>query len=70
MRVFYTCKGDTRGDCGHNHRRITTAVQCCAADSRGCRKQGGYSDRVVRRTDGRALTEAEKQEINRLEKRP
>lgn len=69
MRVFYTCKGSVRGECGHNHRRLTTAVQCCEEDARGCRKQGGYSDRVVLRADGRPLTEAEMSEIDHLENR-
>lgn len=47
----YTTWGPVRGDCGHAHRTVEAAKQCIARDAAGCRSQGGYSDRSVRRID-------------------
>ena len=47
----YTCWGSVTGDCGHEHRSIRAAVICKQQHSRGCRRQGGYSDRSVRALD-------------------
>lgn len=45
--VGYTTKGEIRGECGHTHRSLQAALRCKEADQRGCRMQGGYSDRYV-----------------------
>jgi hypothetical protein len=43
----YTTTGSVRGSCGHKHRTITTAYACLCEDQRGCKNQGGYSDRDI-----------------------
>ncbi len=43
----YITIGSVRGWCGHVHRTELGAVRCLARDRRGCRGQGGYSDRNV-----------------------
>jgi len=56
--MSWTTSGSVRGWCGHWHRTRGGAERCLARDRRGCRAQGGYSDRdlllVVRdgETDG------------------
>ena len=45
--MYYTTRGDIRGGCGHKHKTVRTAVACLQDDAKGCRKQGGYSDRRV-----------------------
>ena len=45
--TYYTTKGDVRGPCGHKHKTVRAAVACLQADAKGCRSQGGYSDRRV-----------------------
>jgi hypothetical protein len=45
----YTTWGPVRGCCNHAHQTPGTAMKCLAQDRRGCKKQGGYSDRQVRR---------------------
>jgi hypothetical protein len=47
MKKNYTTHGNVRGTCGHSHQNIRTAVNCQIRDSNYCRKQGGYSDRIV-----------------------
>lgn len=61
----YHAIGDVRGSCRHKHRTIAAAVACQDRDANACARLGGgaYSDRYVRRTDGRALTESERDEI-------
>lgn len=49
----YTSKGQIRGECGHTHRTIRTALKCTERDRQGCREQGGYSDRFVYGVDDR-----------------
>ncbi len=44
---YYHCKGSVRGDCGHHHRTLISADKCLKRDRKGCKKQGGYSDRYV-----------------------
>lgn len=44
----YTTWGPVRGDCGHHHTTQETAFACIQRDQRGCRSQGGYSDRALR----------------------
>ena len=44
----YTTFGSVRGDCGHAHQTYAAAEACIRRDQRGCRQQGGYSDREVR----------------------
>lgn len=48
IEMFFTTWGSVRGDCGHAHRTIEAAEACRSRDSRGCRSQGGYSDREIR----------------------
>jgi hypothetical protein len=52
----YTCgtSRDVRGNCGHTHRTLSGAVRCLRDDRRGCKSQGGYSDRAIHAVvDGR-----------------
>jgi len=49
----YTTKGEIRGECGHTHRTLRAALDCAERDRRGCRSQGGYSDRYVYGVDDR-----------------
>jgi hypothetical protein len=65
-RTAYTCKGSVRGSCGHVHRTLSGASQCCKRDRRACKKQGGYSDRDVRNADGTQLSENEYHKMIRL----
>lgn len=46
----YATWGSVRGNCGHRHATLAAAVDCLRADQRGCRSQGGYSDREVVRS--------------------
>jgi hypothetical protein len=55
----YTTIGSVRGSCGHAHRTLSAAQACADADQRACRRRFGYSDRVVRRSDGSPLSEQE-----------
>lgn len=50
--MAYTTWGNVRGCCGHEHTAFGDAERCRAEDARGCRSQGGYSDRQVREVDG------------------
>jgi hypothetical protein len=43
----YTTYGSVRGDCGHQHQTHEAAQRCADRDMRGCRRAGGYSDRLV-----------------------
>lgn len=43
----YTTYGDVRGGCGHRHSTREAAERCLSRDQRGCKCQGGYSDRSV-----------------------
>jgi hypothetical protein len=51
---MYTCWGSVRGGCGHAHRSVQAAFACCRRDQNGCRQQGGYSDRGIRRISHRS----------------
>ena len=55
----YTTSGPVRGACGHRHRTLSGAIRCLDEDSAGCKRQGGYTDRSIRRVDGKALTDDE-----------
>lgn len=46
MRAFST-RGSVRGGCGHRHRTPEAAGRCAREDQQGCKRQGGYSDRVL-----------------------
>lgn len=48
MTTTYTLTGSVRGNCGHNHRTIEAAAECCLRDQRDCNRAGGYSDRNLR----------------------
>jgi hypothetical protein len=61
----YTCTGYVRGNCGHKHRNLRTAAKCLGDDIVGCRKQGGYSDRIVLPLDGKPLTMDEIETVDR-----
>ncbi|MFO7253447.1 MAG: hypothetical protein DIU60_022110 [Actinomycetes bacterium] len=50
--MAYTTWGPVRDCCGHEHDTMDEAEACIAADARGCRAQGGYSDRQVREVEG------------------
>ena len=43
----YTTIGRVTGGCDHEHRSIETAYRCWQRHSRGCHKQGGFSDREI-----------------------
>ena len=45
----YTTYGSVTGDCGHSHKTHQSASQCATKHERGCKSQGGYSDRAVYR---------------------
>ena len=62
----YTTCGAVRGCCGHTHRTLEAAVRCLQDDRRGCRTQGGYSDRSVTYADGSALAEADHERVEDL----
>ena len=71
----YTTTGSVRGACGHAHRTLWGAIKCQQADHRGCAKQGGYSDRTIRKVIPAAggrhaeeldLTDAEREMIATL----
>lgn len=55
----YTTQGSVRGCCGHQHRTIEAAQQCVSRDHARCKRQGGYSDRSVVKSDGSELSEGE-----------
>ena len=52
--IHYTTTGSVRGECGHWHRSLRGAIRCIERDQKGCRGQGGYSDRCVARISGQA----------------
>jgi hypothetical protein len=54
-KIYYFCEGSVRGNCGHRHRDVKAAAKCLNRDSHGCRQQGGYSDRTIRRSDRKEL---------------
>lgn len=62
----YICTGSVRGQCQHIHRTLTGAVDCLRRDRRACKRQGGYSDRAVERTNLVPLTRDEFDEVQRL----
>ena len=66
MKNGYVCSGSVRGECGHVHRTLRGAARCLARDQRGCRSQGGYSDRHVRHADGGALDRDDYDTVNYL----
>tara|TARA_Y100000310_G_scaffold322893_1_gene382533 strand:+ start:181 stop:744 length:564 start_codon:yes stop_codon:yes gene_type:complete len=45
--VAFTTRGSVRGECGHTHATREAAQACLDSDRKGCRQQGGYSDRAV-----------------------
>lgn len=49
--VRWTCWGQVRRGCSKVHRSLCAAGECCAKDSRACRRLGGgaYSDRNPRK---------------------
>ncbi len=64
--MCYICIGSVRGSCGHKHRTLSGAAACLRRDRVGCKKQGGYSDRHVKRSSGADLFEAEHHEVEGL----
>lgn len=53
----YTTSGAIRGCCGHVHQYFEKAVECLEKDKKGCKKQGGYSDRSIYKVEDREITE-------------
>ena len=51
----YTNIGSVRGSCGHTHRTVSGAIRCLDRDQSGCAGQGGYSDRVIKDSDGNVV---------------
>jgi hypothetical protein len=51
--VYYTTWGSVCGACGHAHKSEDAALACLERHQQACEKQGGYSDRHVRRLEGR-----------------
>lgn len=58
----FTCKGSSRGGCGHTHRSLETAQQCCDRDQAAIRAAypstfptRAYSDRVPVALDDEAM---------------
>ena len=50
MRKFFVF-ANQHGDCGHKHRTISGACRCEDRHHKGCKMQGGYSDRGLYRVD-------------------
>ena len=57
-KYTYTTRGSVCGSCDHKHRTPETAEKCQARHYEGCVKQGGYSDRVIIRSDGEQMVPA------------
>lgn len=47
MDKVYVCWGPIRGWCGHAHRTFSGAEECLIRDKRRCKREGGYSDRLI-----------------------
>lgn len=64
----YDVRGSVRGTISTNHRTLSAAVRSMRRDCRQCAGLGGgsYSDARIVRTDGEHLTEAECEEIERI----
>ncbi len=45
--VIFSTYGSVRGCCGHKHKTREGADKCLTSDQKGCKSQGGYSDRSV-----------------------
>ena len=67
--IRYVVRGSVRGTISTNHRTLSAAVRSMRKDCRSCAGLGGgsYSDACIERADGEPLTEAECEEIERLE---
>lgn len=64
----YTTRGSVRGGCEHTHKSIAAAQKCLERDQHACKSLGvgGYSDRIIVRTDGAGLSDAEHAEWSKL----
>jgi len=51
-KLNFFCAGSVRGNCGHKHATAEAAARCQRRDSKGCKSQGGYSDRKIRDSQG------------------
>jgi len=49
--MYYTVKGDARGECSHTHRTWEGAEKCRRRDAVQCQQAGGYSDQSIYRVD-------------------
>ena len=67
--IRYDVRGSVRGTISTNHRTLSGAVRSAERDRNQCAALGGgeYSDACVERADGEPLTEAECEEIERIE---
>ena len=65
----YDVRGSVRGTISTNHRTLSAAVRSMRRDCRQCASLGGgsYSDASIERSDGEPLTDAEYEEIARIE---
>ena len=46
-RSHWTSYGLVRGQCGHRHREVDSAIRCISHDRVACKREGGDSDRSV-----------------------
>lgn len=66
MATIYTTTSAKRGECGHRHRSIASALRCLEKDEASARARGETSDRRILADDGdglRALTPAETDQL-------
>lgn len=64
--MIYTTLGAICGSCGHTHHSLRTALRCLRRSQRGCRMQGGYSDRRIVRATHLPLSDAEAAEVDAM----
>jgi hypothetical protein len=65
QKITYTTTGRVTYDCGHQHRTPRAAGECIRKHHAACRRNGGYSDRQVVRSDGELVTYEEDREVSR-----
>ena len=63
----YQAWGPVMGPCEHRHRSLRGVMLCLWKHRAECAALGGDTDRVVVRTDGKALAQWEYDQIARLE---
>lgn len=63
--ITYTTSGRFYGTCGHQHKSARAAGACVRQHQAACKRNNGYSDRKVYRSDGELLTDSEDREVSR-----